>query len=221
MYLTEEDLTIERGMKEIIKKHNSDHYFFAEEEHDSFPDSDHVWIADPISGTNTFIQGRPHYGIVIAHSFKGIVQFAAIYDPSVDELFIAYKGKGAFLNGKKISFSNNNKKIIFTPSYAWKDKASYEDIEKKILKNFEVHKTKFSHGVALSHVACGRYDGVISLCKDSFPLFAASLIIQEAGGIFTNLKGESNIHHGDRIFLGGNKETYAKLKEILESVKFS
>ena len=65
-YLTEEDLAIERGMKEIIKKHCPTHEFFAEEEHDSFPENEDVWIADPISGTISLIEGLPYYAIVVA-----------------------------------------------------------------------------------------------------------------------------------------------------------
>src|SRR3989338_6115527 len=67
-WLTEEDIAIERGLKEIIQKHHPNHAFFAEEEHDSFPENENVWIADPISGTRTFIDGLPHYGIVVAYS---------------------------------------------------------------------------------------------------------------------------------------------------------
>jgi myo-inositol-1(or 4)-monophosphatase len=219
MYLTEEDLTIERGMRDIIKKCCPDHKFYAEEEHEHFPEADDIWIADPISGTKTYIEGLPHYGIAIAHTKNNIVKFGAVYDPSVDELFIAYKGKGAFLNGKKISVSKSDKKIMANISYGWKDDKSSKEVLEKLNK-FQIFRNKYSFAVNLCHVACGRYDGTVCLCKDSFPLFAGSLIIQEAGGIFTNIKGDSNPHHEDRIFFGGNKETYNKLKEIIKTVNF-
>ncbi len=67
-------------------------------------------------------------------------------------------------------------------------------------------------------VVCGKYDGVVCLAKDSFPYFASSLIIQEAGGFFTNIDGEKNIKASDRIFIGGNKNPYKQLMEIVECV---
>ncbi|MFH0949479.1 MAG: inositol monophosphatase [Candidatus Aenigmatarchaeota archaeon] len=221
-YLTEEDIAIERGMKEIIKKHYPNHEFYAEEENETFSEAENVWIADPISSTKTFIQGLPHYGIVISYVKNKIVQFAVVYDPSADELFTAYRGKGAFLNGEKISVSkpSGNLKVVFNLSSQWKDKKSAEDMLEKLQK-FELFRNTNSHAVNLCYVACGRYDGVICFCKDSFPYFAGSLIIQESGGIFTNKDGNSVIHHKDRVFIGGNIEAYKKLLEVLQCVRFS
>src|SRR3989339_1203866 len=101
-YLTEEDLKIERGFKAIIKTKFPNHEFFSEEENDKFSNSDNVWISDPISGTRTFIKGLAHYGMVISHVQKGDVLFASVYDPSNDDLYVAYKNKGTFLNGNRL-----------------------------------------------------------------------------------------------------------------------
>jgi len=217
-WLTKEDIAIERGMRDIIKKHCPKHEFYAEEENEDFSKAKDIWVADPISGTKTFIQGLPHYGIAIAHTKNNAGLFAAVYDPSVNELFTAFKGKGAFLNGKKISVSKNKSKIIFNLSYAWKDEKSGNQMSEE-LETFKTSRNKNSHAVNLCYVACGRYDGTVSFCKDSFPMFAGSVLIQEAGGILTNSKGQSNFSHKDRVFIGGNKETYKKLMKALSKVK--
>lgn len=219
-YVTEEDIAIEKGMEEIIKKNHPTHEFFAEEEHDSFHENEDVWVADPISGTKTFIQGLPHYGIAIAHTKNKVTQFGAVYDPSADELFVAYKGKGAFLNGNRIFVSNEAKKVIFNLSSGWKDEKSGQEMLKK-LEQFEMSRNQNSHAVNLCHVACGRYDGAMCFGKDSFPIFAGGIIIQEAGGIFTNKEDRSNFDHGDRVFAGGNKIMYEKLREALHQVKIN
>ncbi|MBI5635441.1 inositol monophosphatase [Candidatus Micrarchaeota archaeon] len=213
-YLTEEDIAIERGMREIIRRRHPEHWFFAEEEHDVFSESEDLWIADPISGTKTFIRGLPHYGIVIAYAKNNVVQFAAVYDPSAEELFTAYTGKGAFLNGKKIFVSEQKDGfgVLFNSSSVWKG----EMLER--LQEFNVVTNTSSYAVNYCNVACGRYDGTVSFCKDSFPSFAGSLILQEAGGVFTNNRGESNFHHTDRVFIGGNKDAYDKLLRILQQV---
>lgn len=117
--LTEEDLAIERGLKNIISSFGNDHVLYAEEENDLFQKTDNIWVIDPISGTESFIRGLPHYSIVLTHLVKHKAVFAAVYDPSVDELFTAYLNKGAFLNGQPIKVSQGCDKIILRPSNVW------------------------------------------------------------------------------------------------------
>ena len=76
---------------------------YAEEENNIFEHSRNIWIVDPISGTSNFIQGLPYYSIVIAHLINRKTVFSAIYNPSTNELFTAHLGKGAFLNGERIT----------------------------------------------------------------------------------------------------------------------
>ncbi|MFH1072972.1 MAG: inositol monophosphatase family protein [Nanoarchaeota archaeon] len=219
-YLTEEDIAIERGMKKIIHHHHPAHAFYAEEEHDQHPEGTDVWIADPISGTRSFLAGLPHYALVIAHARNSIVQFSAVYDPSADELFTAYRGKGAFLNKKKLFLlpKKGILHIVFNLSINWADAQSAQEVAEK-MRNFSVSTNSNSHAVNICHVACNRYDGAICLAKDSFPYFAASLILTEAGGLFTNQYGDPIIHYHDRVFLGGKPSTYQQLKKIMEHVK--
>ncbi|HBR79999.1 MAG TPA: hypothetical protein DEA46_06225 [Candidatus Moranbacteria bacterium] len=216
--LTEEDLRIERDLENIIKKHNPNHELFAEEEHDSSPNAEDIWVADPISGTSLFIHGEPHYALVIAHMKNNVVQFAVAYDPSADELFTAYKGKGAFLNGKPIEVSKrydvNKIKVIFAPSSGWKDEGKVKEITEALIK-YSAYKIRCSFALRYCYVACGRYDGIIALTKDVFPEVAGGFIIREAGGIFKNDKGENILKYNDRIFVGGNKKTYEILKSVI------
>ncbi len=218
--LTEEDIRIERELKQIIKDFNPKHEFYSEEENEIFLEAEDVWVADPISGTHVFIDGLPHYGIVIAHLHNHEVQFAAVYDPSMNDLYTAYRNKGAYLNGQKIFVKKNNSeksRIIFNLSLGWKDTASAKKLFYE-LSDFELYRVLGSHAVNDSLVACGKYNGVVCLAKDSFPYFASSLMIKEAGGVFTNLNGEENIKPSDRVFIGGDKETYQRLKVIVEKI---
>ncbi len=218
--LTEEDIKIERELKQVIKEFNPKHEFYAEEENENFLDAEDVWIVDPISGTRVFINGMPHYGIVAAHVHNREVQFAAVYDPSMDDLYTAYRNKGAYLNGQKISIKDTdseNPKILFNLSLGWKNALSSHKIFCELSK-FELYRVLGSHAVNDSLVACGKYNGVVCLAKDSFPSFASSLIIREAGGIFTNIDGDENIKSSDRVFIGGDKNTYQKLKSIVKEI---
>ncbi len=209
--LTEEDFAIEQGFKKIITGFGDDHTIFAEEENDVFKNSKHVWVVDPISGTGTFIKGLPHYAIVITHLVDQKAVFAAVYDPSADELFTAYKGKGAFLNGKPIAVpKSGHEKVFLWISSQWKDSELVQKIRVK-MGSSDIGSNTHSMAINYSWVACGRWDGIISLTKDSFPEFAGNLIVREAGGQFTTFEGAADILPTDRKFVIGNPEAYEKL----------
>ena len=208
--LTEEDLAIERGFRDIIQGFKGDHALYAEEEHDSFHNAENVWVVDPISGTKNFIDGSGHYAIVISHLINGKTVFAAVFDPSANEFFTAKRGKGAFLNGTRIGTSEETSSVIFRPSSKWNDPNAVLKIQ-SALEGYQVESNAHSMAVDYCWIAAGRFDGMVSLTKDSFPEFAGGFIVQEAGGRFTNLKGESDIQPTDRVFVCGNQKMYDEL----------
>lgn len=213
--LTEEDIRIERDLKAIIEPLGEAHSVFAEEENDNYAATDHVWVIDPISGTSTFINGLPHYGIVLTHIYKGESQFAVVYDPSVNELFTAYRGEGAFLNGEKIEVRTQpSNKVILAISSAWHDPEKAEKT-KELLSGYDLTDSLGSMAVNYCQVACGRYDGLVSMTKDAFPDFAGCLIVNEAGGKATNFEGDINIRPSDRTFIAGTGSFHQALHSYL------
>lgn len=219
-HLTAEDVRIERELKRLVHQSYPRHAFYAEEENDHVFDADDVWVVDPISGTRLFIAGLPHYGIVAAHVHKQEVQFGAVYDPSMDTLYTAYKNEGAFLNGRRIAVSDSggaSPKVIFNLALDWKDGAIAREASRR-LEGVELYRLLGSHAVNDCLVASGKCNGVVCLAKDSFPYFASSVIIKEAGGVFTNLAGDANIASTDRVFIGGDEKTYQTLKGIVDDL---
>lgn len=214
-FFKEADLRIERGLKTIIKNFGEDHELFSEEENLLFKKSKNMWVADPISGTQSFLNGLPHYCLVIAHLVDNEIKFACVYDPSSDDLFTAYLGKGSFLNGEQIFVSKEKRKVVVRGVTHYQDADLVERILLSTQKKFEVEKSYYSYAFDYCLVARGLIDGVISLTKDSFPEFAGSLIVREAGGIFTNKNGDEKIKETDRIFVIGNKDTYLELLDII------
>jgi myo-inositol-1(or 4)-monophosphatase len=207
--VTEQDLKIERALTDMVLATYPDHKIFAEEEHTIFENAENIWVFDPISATRAYIEGRQHYASVISHIQNGITQFAAVYDPSANELFTAQPGKGAFLNGRAIHVSstdktllNNTASSLYDSDEAVKLRAATEDLNP--LRN------EVSFAVNYCWVADGRFDGVISVAKDSFPEFAGALILSEAGGKLTNIDGGA-IQPDDRLFIGGNPAMYDEL----------
>jgi myo-inositol-1(or 4)-monophosphatase len=212
--VTEEDFAIERGFKEIINGFGPEHVLYAEEENDVFKESNQLWVVDPISGTSTFLKGDPHYGIVVSHLVNHETVFAAVYDPAVDELFTAYKGKGAFLNGKKIKVAEADAPYLFRVSQVYP--ANVMESVGALLIHHDSKTEVGSLAVSYCRVARGIYSGVISFTKDSFPEFAGAFVVKEAGGKFTNLEGQENILPTDRIFVGGNEKAYEVLMETMK-----
>jgi len=219
-YLTEEDLRIERELKKIISTNFPNHEYFSEEENFNFVDAKDVWVCDPISGTATFIKGLAHYGMAMAHVHNREVVFSVVYDPSVDELYTAYKNKGAFLNGKKLQIQQNDDdrpNVLFLLSKNWKNINQSKEMFKK-LAGFKLYRTWNSQAVSYCHVARGIYNGMVCFSKDSFPDFAGSLIVKEAGGKFTNYKNEIEPKPEDRIFVCGDDKTYKLIEPLVKEV---
>ena len=219
--LTIEDLKIERGLKKIIKKHNPSHEFYSEEENFNFVESDDVWVGDPISGTAIFIRGLAHYGMAMAHVLKGEVVFAVVYDPSVDQLYTAFKGRGAFFNGKKFKYKDMNspskRRVMFLLSNNWKNKKQCVEMLKALTK-FKLYRPWISQAVSWCHLAKGIYNGMVCFGKDSFPNFAGSLILKEAGCKFGDLNGNTEVNPEETVFVGGDKQTYKLLLPMIKKV---
>lgn len=214
-YLTKEDITIEREIKKIVNKINDTNQFYAEEENDDFIYGESVWVVDPISGTKLFIKGLKNYAIVASHLSSGKVDFAVVYNPTNDKLYVANKGKGAILNNKKIILPLiKTNKIIYAPSYGWNNVEQVEKIKEKLGENYDVYPSQGSFAVNYCLVAEGLFDGVVSLTKDAFPEFAGCFIANETGLKATNVYGDTDILSTDRVFVCGNKNNYENLLKL-------
>ena len=218
-YLTEEDIRIERGIKEIISRMPGTHQFYSEEENDNFIDAESVWIADPISGTKLFIQGLNHYAIVVSHMTKGTVDLAIVYDPSIDKLYTANKEDGFLINNNKPNILNSNKKkIIYAPSYAFKHVEQAEKLRANLEQEYDVFPSQGSFAINYCLAAEGVFDGVVSLTKDAFPEFAGCFIANAGGMKATNIHGNKDISPDDRVFVCGGKDNYNNLFKLTEGI---
>lgn len=192
-WLTQKEIEIETELVNIINTFSGNHSVYAEELHSTFVENENVWVIDAISGTINFIHGMPHYSVVLSHLHKGEIKFAVVYDPTNKELFTAEKGKGAYLNNKKIRVSNRKENTFFmigpyfTPPRSYRKKAL--EIISKMSENGSIIRTFGSLGVHYAYVACGRADVAISFNEDMFAEFAGKLLVEEAGGKFTDFKG--------------------------------
>lgn len=108
-FVTEVDRAAEQSIIEMLKDLYPHHGFFGEESGELNMDSDFIWIIDPLDGTTNFLHGLPQYCISIALQERGVLTHAVVYDPNRNDLFTATKGRGAFLNDKRIRVTQRTK----------------------------------------------------------------------------------------------------------------
>lgn len=216
-FVTNIDIEVEKLIVNIIQRAYSDHYFITEESGEfGNSDSDHTWIIDPIDGTNNFIHGLPHNCISIAMQFRGKTELAIIYNPHLDQLFMAEKGGGARLNNAKIRTGQRKelKRSLLSGGIKYSKNIFNTNYPEAVLQlQTKILGLRYSGSLALDmcYVACGYLDGIwTSRNAKIWDIAAGALIIQEAGGILCGFKGETNILDNGR-FIGGNPRLVSQL----------
>lgn len=197
------DKESEQKIREILKRTFPNHRIVGEEFGDTGEKSNYVWYVDPLCGTISFLHGFPEFGISIGLAQKDEILLGVCFLPVVKELFTAEKGKGAFLNGKKISVSKiaNWDDAMFGTDYSYdlnKRKGQLDYFEKMTNKAQYV-KITASLPYALSAVARGRLEGYFELYVPPEHRIGGLLIVEEAGGRVTNLRGEKLAMNDEHI----------------------
>ncbi len=178
-----------------IKKQFPTHDIVAEESGRSAGTSDYRWIVDPLDGTTNYMHGLPMFCVSIGIEHKGEIIAGVIYDPMHDELFTAEKGSGAFLNGKKIRVSAEDRLIrsLLITGFPYDVKNNpFNAIEH--FNNFVIEAQAIrrlgSAAIDLAYVACGRAEGFWEVQLHPWDIAAGVIIIREAGGTVTNFEGK-------------------------------
>lgn len=192
--VTEVDHASEKVIMEIIKEDYPDHFILSEEAGEFIQDSEYKWIIDPIDGTVNFAHHIPICCISIGIEHKKQMILGAVYNPFLNELFIAEKGKGATLNDKPIQVSKKQKVenscLVTGFPYTYLDEPNgpLQVFERLIRKGVPVRRLG-SAAIDLCWVACGRFDGFYEHKLQAWDSAAGFLMVQEAGGTVTDLKG--------------------------------
>lgn len=221
-YVTDIDRRAEQAIIETIRNAHPNHSILAEES-GQHPGDEHVWIIDPLDGTNNFIHGFPHFAISIAIQIKGRLEHGLIYDPIKDELFTASRGKGAQLNNQRIRVSNttslNHSFIAMGAAIRTTEtlRLHYHMLDAISGKIAGLRRTG-SASLDLAYVAAGRLDGFWELGLSSWDVAAGSLLIKEAGGLVGNFHGGDDVLDSGQIVAGSTK-VFKGLLQILHTFK--
>jgi myo-inositol-1(or 4)-monophosphatase len=217
--VTEIDKKSEELIIGMIKKRYPEHDFLAEESGSHDKTSEFRWIIDPLDGTLNFTHGVPLYSVSIAVERRGEIIAGVIYEPNLGEMFAAEKGKGAFLNQKPIHVSKVNRLIesMVVTGFPYTIRDNPDNAVQhfvNILMQAQGIRRLGSAAVDLAYVACGRFDGFWEVSLNAWDMAAGVLILQEAGGRFTNFRGEpSNIYK--KQVLASNGHIHDALVEVL------
>lgn len=194
-FVTKYDVSIQQFLKNKLLQLFPSAVFAGEEgEDDKFTDNGICFLVDPIDGTTNFIKDYKHSCISVAILNDGKVFFGAVYNPYLDELFFAKRGEGAFLNGKSIHVSDaglRNSLIMFgtAPYYPELTDKTFDDA-KKLLKFCADIRRSGSAALDICYVAAGRCELYFEHVLSPWDYAAASLIVEEAGGIIKTKNGK-------------------------------
>jgi myo-inositol-1(or 4)-monophosphatase len=220
-FVTEVDHEAERAIIGTLLEAYPQHAIWAEESGrtEGRQSSDHVWIIDPLDGTTNFIHGFPFYCVSIALMVRGKIEQAVIYDPTRNDLFHATKGRGAYLNDRRLRVS---KRIRLTdclmstgfPFRRGDAFQTYLQILEDVMPKTAGVRRPGAAALDLAYIAAGRCDAFFELGLNPWDVAAGSLLVQEAGGLVGNLTGEADFLE-QREIMAANPKVFAQLVPIL------
>jgi myo-inositol-1(or 4)-monophosphatase len=218
-FVTRVDHASEEAIIDIVRKSYPDHAVLAEESGLAEGSAEYQWIIDPLDGTTNFIHGFPQYCVSIGIRHRGVLAHGVIYDPSRNELFTASKGRGAFLNDRRIRVSKCLRlgDALVGTGFPFKEGARIELYSGQLKKMMERSAGVRRAGAAaldLAYVACGRLDAFWEMGLSAWDMAAGALMIQEAGGLVGDLRGETGYLDSGEIACATPK-VYPTLLETL------
>jgi myo-inositol-1(or 4)-monophosphatase len=193
-FVTKVDHAAEEAIIEIVRKAYPDHAVLAEESGVAEGSAEYQWIIDPLDGTTNFIHGFPQYAVSIGIRHRDALAHGVIYDPVKNELFTASKGRGAFLNDRRIRVSKCLRlgDALVGTGFPFKE-VERIDLYSKQLRNLMQKSAGVRRAGAaaldLAYVACGRLDAFWELGLSPWDMAAGALMIQEAGGLVGDTRG--------------------------------
>ncbi|SHF04841.1 myo-inositol-1(or 4)-monophosphatase [Litoreibacter halocynthiae] len=162
------------------------------------------WIVDPLDGTTNFLHGMPHFAVSIALEHKGEIVSAVVYDPAKDEMFVAEKGEGAFMNEQRLRVSGRHKMIesVFATGLPFGGSkhlpAALQDLARLLPQCAGVRRWGAA-ALDLAYVAAGRYDGYWERGLNIWDIAGGVLLVKEAGGFIEPIREDQSLLEGGQM----------------------
>ncbi len=234
--VTEVDKGSERMIRNLVGTHFPHHAFLGEEGVEPGPeasakairdmgDAEYLWIVDPVDGTTNFVHGFPFFSVSIALAHRGQVIVGVVYDPSRDELFVAERGKGAYVHGRSMHVSQELKlgqSLIATGFPAEQHVALPANLKgiQALAPKVRNLRSGGSAALHLAYVAAGRLSGFWEHNLSAWDIAAGGLLVEEAGGRLSDVAGE-RYHLGVRNVVASNGHIHDELVEELRKASLT
>ncbi|MGH8718684.1 MAG: inositol monophosphatase family protein [Burkholderiales bacterium] len=217
-FVSEVDRAAEAAIIDILLGAYPEHQILAEES-GATGRSDYQWVIDPLDGTTNFLHGFPQYAISIALVHKQQIAHGVIFDPTRNDLFTASRGRGAFLNERRMRVSKRASldDALIGTGFPFREAARldwYLAMFREITLKTSGIRRPGSAALDLAYTAAGRYDGFWELGLHPWDMAAGALMIFEAGGLVSDLSGNQEwLTTGDIV--AGNPKIFAQLLKTL------
>ena len=220
-FVTEVDQQAEQAIIETLLTAYPGHGILAEESGNEYGNrnSDHIWIIDPLDGTTNFIHGFPVYCVSIALAVNGRVEQAVVYDPTRNDLFTATRGRGAFLNERRIRVSKRTmlRDTLITTGFPFRPGDNFKQYMAMlgdVMQRTSGVRRPGAAALDLAYVAAGFSDGFFETGLSIWDVAAGSLLVTEAGGLVGNFTGEADFLE-QREILAATPRIYGQLVPVL------
>ncbi len=218
-FVSRADVAAEQIVRDILMEARPN-YGWVGEESDAVEGNDPTrrWIVDPLDGTTNFLHGLPHWAVSIALEHKGELVAAVIFDPAKDEMFVAEKGQGAWLNASRLRVSDRSKMIesVFATGLPFGGRPDLPDVLQDMARLLPTCAGVRRFGAAaldLAYVAAGRYEGYWERTLNEWDIAAGILIVREAGGFVEGIVPGSDPLESGSVLAGNASifETFSRL----------
>ncbi len=219
-FVSRADIAAEKILKEELMGARPTYGWLAEEGgEEEGQDPTRRWIVDPLDGTTNFLHGLPHWAVSIALEHKGKIVSGVIYDPSKDEMFLAEKGEGAYINEARLRVSGRSKMIesIFATGVPFGGRAdlptTLQDLARLMPACAGVRRFG-SAALDMAYVAAGRYDGFWERGLNAWDMAAGIIILQESGGLIEPLNPQGDILEDGQVICA-NEAIFGKFSKVI------
>jgi len=222
--VTEYDLKSEEVILSSLRKAFPSHGFLSEEKGKEHIEKEVVWVIDPLDGTVNFAHGIPHFSISIAATMDKKPFVGVVYQPMTQELFVAEKNKGAFLNGKKLCVSSNSNlmKAFLATGFPYNLRDNPDRCMERlfnVLKEGLPLRRLGSAAIDLAYVATGRFDGFWETNLGAWDCAAGVLLVEEASGKISDFEGREWQMKEKNALLASNGKIHEALLSLMQKAR--
>ncbi|MDD9908419.1 MAG: inositol monophosphatase family protein [Ahrensia sp.] len=218
-FVSQADLKAEKTLRTALNKARPGYSFLMEEGGEIDTGSDYRWIIDPLDGTTNFLHSNPMFAVSLALERAGELIAGVIYNPVAEELFTAEKGRGAFMNDRRLRVAarRDMDECLLTTGIPALNKGKHGVAlfqQRNVMGQVAGIRATGSAALALAYVAAGRFDGYWETGLCPWDVAAGMLLVREAGGFVSEPDPSASIYETGRL-IAGNETVHAKMREIL------